>query len=146
MAGADGLDVQVGGAFGRVGDQPLGVVIGGGVGVVGVQVEVHAGVAEVVLQPPPRTHPVDDLRRAQVSAGGEHVHLAQGVLLRVPPGDLPHREHTAVVVDGDFHDRVGQVPGVLASGLTDVAFVGELLGGQVGDGALAVSYTHLTLP
>src|SRR5665648_279643 len=66
MAGADGLDVQVGGAFGRVGDQPLGVVIGGGVAVVGVQVEVHAGVAEVVLQPPPRTHPVDDLRQVHV--------------------------------------------------------------------------------
>src|SRR5674476_1453892 len=77
MAGASGLGVQVGGAFGRVGDQPLGVVVGAGVGVVGVQVEVHAGVAEVVLQPPPRTHPVDDLRRAQVGAGGEHVHLAQ---------------------------------------------------------------------
>src|SRR5665647_1759242 len=135
MAGASGLDVQVGGAFGRVGDQPVGVVIGGGVAVVGVQVEVHAGVAEVVLQPPPRTHPVDDLRRAQVSAGGEHVHLAGGVLLRVPPGDLPYREHTAAVVDGDFHDRVGQVPGVLAPGLTDESHVGE-----------PVSYTHLTLP
>src|SRR5665647_943715 len=88
MAGASGLDVQVGGAFGRVGDQPVGVVIGGGVAVVGVQVEVHAGVAEVVLQPPPRTHPVDDLRRAHVGEllGGQ---VGDGALApgqRIEPG------------------------------------------------------------
>ena len=55
--GCSGEDLGVadlgGGGFpGRVGDQPCRVVRGGGVGVQGVQGEVGAGVAEVVLLPP----------------------------------------------------------------------------------------------
>jgi hypothetical protein len=42
-----------GGFLGRVGDQPAEVVGRGAVGVQGVQGEVGAGVAEVVLLPPP---------------------------------------------------------------------------------------------
>ena len=42
-------DLGGGGFPGRVGDQPARVVRGGGVGVQGVQGEVGAGVAEVVL-------------------------------------------------------------------------------------------------
>ena len=45
-------DLGGGGFLGRVGDQPAQVVRGGGMGVQGVQGEVGAGVAEVVLFPP----------------------------------------------------------------------------------------------
>ena len=45
-------DLGGGGFLGRVGDQPARVVRGGGMGVQGVQGEVGAGVAEVVLFPP----------------------------------------------------------------------------------------------
>ena len=47
-------DLAGSGFLRRVGDQPGGVVGRGGVGVQGVQGEVGAGVAEVVLLPPPR--------------------------------------------------------------------------------------------
>ena len=46
-------DLGGGGFLGRVGDLPVRVVGRGGVGVQGVQGEVGAGVAEVVLLPPP---------------------------------------------------------------------------------------------
>ena len=46
-------DLGGGGLLGRVGDFPVRVVGRGGVGVQGVQGEVGAGVAEVVLLPPP---------------------------------------------------------------------------------------------
>ena len=46
-------DLGGGGLFRRVGDFPVRVVGRGGVGVQGVQGEVGAGVAEVVLLPPP---------------------------------------------------------------------------------------------
>ena len=46
------LDVLVGGLFGRVGHHPVRVVGGGALGVVGVEVEMHVGVAVVVLLAP----------------------------------------------------------------------------------------------
>jgi hypothetical protein len=46
-------DLGGGGFLRRAGDQPAWVVRRGGVGVQGVQGEVGAGVAEVVLLPPP---------------------------------------------------------------------------------------------
>ena len=70
-------DLGGGGFPGRVGDQPSRVVRGGGVGVQGVQGEVGAGVAEVVLPPatvsssastPPR-RPGRCRRSARGSAG-----------------------------------------------------------------------------
>ena len=68
----------------------------------GVQVEVHPGVPEVVLLPPPGTHPVDDLFGWQVTSGSEDVDLPGAVLPVLAPtglgawhgeADLPHREH-----------------------------------------------------
>jgi len=44
------FDLDVGGLFGRVGHHPVRVVAGGAVAVVGVEVEVDAGVAAVVFR------------------------------------------------------------------------------------------------
>ena len=93
----------------RVGDHTGGVVVGGGVRVVAVEVEVHPGVAEVVLLAPPRAHPVDDLLDGKVGPGGQDVDLPGAVLtmlllagLVVGHGQahLPHREHLVVLADG----------------------------------------------
>jgi len=46
------FDLDVGGLFGRVGHHPVRVVAGGAVAVVGVEVEVDAGVAVVVFLAP----------------------------------------------------------------------------------------------
>jgi len=68
-------DLGGGGFLRRVGDFPVRVVGRGGVGVQGVQGEVGAGVAEVVLFPPPRGQPPADFPGGQVGAGGESVDL-----------------------------------------------------------------------
>jgi hypothetical protein len=76
---------------------------------VGVEVEVHPGVAEVVLLAPAGAHPVDDLLGGQVGPGGQDVDLAGAVLAVLAPagfvvghqqGDLPHREHVVVLSYG----------------------------------------------
>ena len=66
------------GLAGRVGHHPVRVVGGGGVGVQGVQGEAGAGVAEVVLLPPPRGQPPAHLPGGQVGAGGQRVDLPGG--------------------------------------------------------------------
>src|SRR5674476_1388974 len=95
--------------LGRVGDHPGRVILRGGIGVVGVEVEVHPGVAEVVLLAPPRAHPVDDLFNWQVTSGGQDVDLSGAVLTALAPAGLvardqqahlPHREHFVVVAHG----------------------------------------------
>lgn len=129
MAGAGGEHLLVGVFLGRVGHQPVGVVVGGGVTVVGVEVEVHPGVPEVVLLPPPGAHPGDDLAGGQVGAGGQDVDLPGGGLGggaalvgggRDREGDLPHREHstrppkpTVSTIPG----AVGGVVGVVSGGV-----------------------------
>ena len=83
-------DLGGGGFLGRVGDFPAWVVGRGGVGVQGVQGEVGAGVAEVVLLPPPRGQPPADLPGGQVGAGGQRVDLPGAAAPgRDPAGDLP---------------------------------------------------------
>jgi len=59
-------DASLGGTFGGVGNGPLGVVVDGRVGVEGVEREMLAGVAEVVLLTPPVEHPCGDLGGRQV--------------------------------------------------------------------------------
>ena len=74
----------------RVGDFPGRVVGRGGVGVQGVQGEVGAGVAEVVLLPPPGGQPPADFPGGQVGAGGQRVDLPGAAGLGGDPaGDLP---------------------------------------------------------
>jgi len=130
-----------GGGFpGRVGDQPGRVVRGGGVGVQGVQGEVGAGVAEVVLLPPPGGQPPADFPGGQVGAGGQRVDLPGAAAAGGDPaGDLPQADRLPFarpVVDAQRDGGVGQVVGVLPAAVIGAGDGGELAGGMSGAGPL----------
>src|SRR5271166_1089765 len=134
------FDLLVGELLGRVGHHPGGVVLAGAVGVVGVEIEMHAGVAVVVLLAPAGSHPVADLGGRQVAAGGQDVHLPGGG--GIEQADLSHREHltgAGPVGDGQLDAGVGQRPGVVAAVFVGVGVFGEQGGVDVdvGGGALA---------
>ena len=104
--------------FAGVRDHPAGVLGGDGVSEQGVQGEMGAAVAEVVLLPPPGGSPVDDGGGGQVrgQAGGQDVHLA-GVA-GLAAGDLPQGQHAAfmlAVADSQGDGGVSEVVGVLAA-------------------------------
>ncbi len=134
-------DLGGGGFLGRVGDLPARVVGRGGVGVQGVQGEVGAGVAEVVLLPPPRGQPPADFPGGQVGAGGQRVDLPGAAAAGGhPAGDLPQADRLPLarpVVDAQRHHGVGQVVLVLPAAVVGAGDRGELGGGQVGGRALA---------
>jgi len=134
-----GGHLGAGGGLGGVGDHPGGVVVGGLVGVVGVQVEAHPGVAEVVLLPPAHPHGVHHLPGAQVGAGGQDVDLTGAALLGLAAGDLPHpeRPRPGGVGQGQVDEGVGEVPGVHRTVWVDVRDLGERFLGQVRGGAFA---------
>src|SRR3954452_14379026 len=134
-------DLGGGGFLRRVGDQPAWVVRGGGVGVEGVQGEVGAGVAEVVLLPPPGGHPPADFSGRQVGAGGQRVDLAGGAVPGGDPaGDLPQADRLPLARPFVYVQRdrgVGQVVFVLPAPVIGAGDGGERVGGQVGGRALA---------
>ena len=79
MQCAAGLfDVAVGGFLGRVGHHAGGVVLGGAVGVMRVEIEMDAGVAVVVLLAPAGPHPVADLGGGQVAGWLREADLVAG--------------------------------------------------------------------
>ena len=79
----------------RVRDFPVWVIWRGGVGVQGIEGEVGAGVAEVVLLPPPRRQPPADLPGRQVGAGGQRVDLPGAAAAGGDPaGDLPQADRS----------------------------------------------------
>ncbi len=92
-----------------------------------------AGVAEVVLFPPPVPHPPGDGRGGHVvpAAGGEDVHL----LALVAAGDLPQLQDAPLVLPGgdrDGHVGVSQVvnagAAVAAVNVTAVNFPSGMAG------------------
>src|SRR5271165_5300560 len=131
-----GLDGGGGGFLRRVRDQPGGVLGGGGVGVEGVEGEVGAAVAEVVLLPPPGGHPVDHGGGGQRGggSGGQDVDLA-GVA-GLAAGDLPQLQHAAFMLafaDDQADGGVGEVVLAGAAVVARPAGGAERVPGQVGD-------------
>ena len=123
-------DLGGGGFLRRVGDLPVRVVGRGGVGVQGVQGEVGAGVAEVVLLPPPRGQPPADLPGGQVGAGGQRVDLPGAAAAGGDPaGDLPQADRLPLarpVADAQRDGGVGQVVFVLPAAVIGAGDGGEL--------------------
>jgi len=98
---------------------------------VGVQVETHPGVTEVVLLPPAHPHGVHHLPGAQVGAGGQDVDLTGAALLGLAAGDLPHPERPRCrgLAQGQVDQGVGEVPGMRAAVWVEVRDLGERLAG-----------------
>ena len=117
-----------------LGTRPAGVVGGDGVGVEGVEREVRAGVAEVVLFPPPASHPPDHGGSGQRGgvAAGQDVHLA----VLVAAGDLPQRQHLSLVLpagDRQADAGLGEVVAAFAPVVPGPGHRGELAAGDGGD-------------
>ena len=92
----------------------------------------------MVLLAPARPHPVADLTRRQVTAGGQDVHLAGPG--GVEQADLAHPEHltgAGPFGDVEFDFGVGQCPGVGAAVLVGMGVLDERAVGDVGDLAFA---------
>jgi hypothetical protein len=148
LGGGDGLlsgpDPGGRGLLGRVGHHPVRVVRGGGVGVEGVQGEPGAGVAEVVLLPPPRAHPPAHLPGGQVVPGGQRVDLPGAAAFGGDPAaDLPQHHRLALarpLADAQLHGGVGQVVLMGPAPVIGAGDGAEDLGGQVrGQGPCARS-------
>ena len=139
MLGA--ADLGGSGLFRRVGDFPARVVGRGGVGVQGVQGEVGAGVAEVVLLPRHREVSRQQTSPAASGVGGQRVDLpGPAAAGGDPAADLPQADCLPLarpVVDGQGDRRVGQVVLVLAAPVIGAGDGRERVGGQLGGRALA---------
>ena len=142
LGGGFGLPDPGGRGFpGRVGHHPVRVIGGGGVGVEGVQGEPGAGVAEVVLLPPPRAQPPAHL------PGGQVVREVSAWICRVAPAFAGTRRVTCRSVTvwplrgpslmPSSHGRVGELVLVGPAPVIGAGDGGERLGGQVGGRALA---------
>lgn len=136
-----GDNFLVGTGLGRFRHQTVLVIIGAGVGVVGVEGEVHARVAELVFLPPPIPHSIHHLSSTHGPVGGEDMDLPRATTGGAhDPADLADTEDLPGLLgrcQGQVNDRVSDRPGLLFTVFVGVGHLGEQLFFDVFGGAFA---------